>query len=100
MIGTRATAGIVIGVAILVAQASVCLGAQAGAPTYAADVEPILRRQCVGCHRAGDIAPFSLEDFEDVRRRGRAIADATARRYMPPWKPVAGYGGPFLGTRG
>ena len=69
-------------------------------PTYAADIEPILRRQCVGCHRAGDVAPFTLEHFDEVRRRGRAIAEATARRYMPPWKPVAGYGGPFVGARG
>jgi tetratricopeptide (TPR) repeat protein len=89
-----------IGAAIWAAQVSVCLGAQAGAPTYAADVEPILRRQCVGCHRAGDIAPFSLDSFEEVRRRGRVIADVTARRYMPPWKPVTGHGGPFVGARG
>ena len=75
-------------------------GAQAGPPTYAADIEPILRRQCIGCHRAGDVAPFTLEHFDEVRRRGRAIAEATARRYMPPWKPVAGYGGPFVGARG
>jgi hypothetical protein len=73
-------------------------GAQTVPPTYAADIEPLLRRQCVGCHRAGDIAPFTLEHFDEVRRRGRAIAEATARRYMPPWKPVAG--GPFEGARG
>ncbi len=54
--------------------------AQAGAPTYTSDVEPILQRQCVGCHRTGDIAPFSLESYDDARSRGRAIADATARQ--------------------
>ena len=74
-------------------------GAQTAAPTYSADVEPILRRQCVGCHRPGDIAPFSLDSYDAVRQRGRAIADATSRRYMPPWKPVAGVGGPFVGAR-
>ena len=75
-------------------------GAQTTTPTYTSDIEPILRRQCVGCHRAGDIAPFSLDSYDEARVRGRAIADATARRYMPPWKPAAGFGGPFAGARG
>jgi mono/diheme cytochrome c family protein len=73
--------------------------AQTAAPTYTSEVEPILRRQCVGCHRSGDIAPFTLDTYDAARQSGRAIADATARRYMPPWKPVAGIGGPFAGAR-
>ena len=80
--------------------APVAISAAQTPPTYNGDVEPILRRQCVSCHRTGDIAPFSLESYEDVRGRARAIADATARRYMPPWKPSAGFGGPFAGARG
>src|SRR5436190_9771325 len=75
-------------------------GAQTGTPTYTADIEPILRRHCVACHRAGDIAPFSLDSYDEARVRGRAIADATARGYMPPWKPATGVGGPFAGARG
>jgi tetratricopeptide (TPR) repeat protein len=75
------------------------LDAQGGAsPTYVADVAPILQRQCVECHRDGGIAPFSLQEFDEVRRRARAIADVTTRRYMPPWKPVGG--GPFQNVRG
>jgi tetratricopeptide (TPR) repeat protein/mono/diheme cytochrome c family protein len=88
----------VLCVAIWLAGAAVA-GAQTASPTYTADVEPIMRRQCVGCHREGDVAPFSLDTYDAVRQRGRAIADATARRYMPPWKPVAGVGGPFAGAR-
>ena len=81
--------------------ASVSLYAQAGpSPTYASHIAPILQRQCVSCHRAGDIAPFSLERFEDVASRAKTIADVTRRRYMPPWKPVEGFGGPFQGARG
>jgi tetratricopeptide (TPR) repeat protein/mono/diheme cytochrome c family protein len=71
----------------------------AQAPTYASDIAPILGAHCVSCHRAGDIAPFSLETFDDVRQRGRAIAEVTRRRYMPPWKPLEGFGGPFVGER-
>ena len=86
--------------AVWLSGATAASAAQTGAPTYTSDVEPILQRQCVGCHRTGDIAPFSLESYDDARSRGRAIADATARRFMPPWKPAAGYGGPFVGARG
>ena len=88
----------VLCVAIFLAGCAVAT-AQTSGPTYTDDVEPILRRQCVGCHRAGDIAPFSLDTYDAARQRGRAIAEATARRYMPPWKPVAGIGGPFVGAR-
>jgi tetratricopeptide (TPR) repeat protein/mono/diheme cytochrome c family protein len=86
--------------AVWLAGSASAQGAQPTAPTYAADIGPLIQRQCVGCHRAGDIAPFSLESYEEVRSRGRAIADATRRKFMPPWKPTAGYGGPFVGARG
>ena len=33
---------------------------KAGAPTFAKDVAPILFKNCVGCHRPGEIAPMSL----------------------------------------
>jgi hypothetical protein len=55
--------------------------------------------QCTSCHRPGEIAPFSLLTFDDVRTRGRAIVEVTTRRYMPPWKPLEGFGGPFAGER-
>jgi hypothetical protein len=29
-------------------------------PTFARDVAPILYNSCVGCHRAGEVAPMSL----------------------------------------
>ena len=99
---SRLRAATLIGLcgAVWLVGSAAAIAAQTGAPTYTSDVEPILQRQCLGCHRTGDIAPFSLESYEDTRSRGRAIADATARRYMPPWKPAPGYGGPFVGARG
>jgi acetoin utilization protein AcuB len=57
-------------------------GAQTATPTYTSDIEPILRRQCVGCHRAGDIAPFSLDSYDEARVRGRAIAATHALRML------------------
>ncbi|MBX6363456.1 MAG: hypothetical protein IRZ00_06280 [Gemmatimonadetes bacterium] len=67
-------------------------------PTFAADVAPILYRACVGCHRPGGSAPFSLLTYEDARVRADKIAAATARRAMPPWLPEPGYGR-FIGER-
>ena len=43
--------------------------------------------RCSGCHRPGEIGPFSLLSYRDVRQRATQIADVTSRRVMPPWKP-------------
>jgi mono/diheme cytochrome c family protein len=55
------------------------------APTFAADVAPIVYSRCASCHRPGQAAPFSLLSYEEVKRRGTLIVAATGRRYMPPW---------------
>ncbi len=68
------------------------------APTFARDVAPILYQNCVTCHRAGQVAPFSLQTYDDAAPRARQIADVTQSRYMPPWKAAAGYGD-FHGAR-
>jgi hypothetical protein len=67
--------------------------------TFNKDVAPIVFANCAPCHRPGESAPFSLLTFKDVRSRATLIADATARRFMPPWKPAADGGGPFSGSR-
>src|SRR5687767_4640851 len=57
----------------------------AAAPTFTRDVAPILYRNCVHCHRAGEIAPMSLITYAEVRPWARAIRKATADGVMPPW---------------
>lgn len=39
----------------------------AATPTFTRDVAPILYKNCVQCHRAGEIAPMSLVTYEEVR---------------------------------
>ena len=68
------------------------------AVTYATDIAPILARECVGCHRPGGSAPFSLVTYEDASSRAGPIADATERGVMPPWLPEA-EPGTFAGER-
>ena len=67
--------------------------------TYTGHIAPILIDRCVECHRPGGSGPFSLLTYEDAKRRAGQIAEVTRRRLMPPWKPVAGHGGPFVGDR-
>jgi len=55
-------------------------------PTFASDVAAILYQHCTGCHRPGQAAPFTLTSYDEVRKRGRQIAEVTADRFMPPWK--------------
>src|SRR4051794_24400379 len=66
--------------------------AQPASPTFTKDVAPIVWARCATCHQPGQIGPFSLITYDDVRRHAAQIATVTARRIMPPWKPVAGKG--------
>lgn len=60
--------------------------------TFSKDIAPIVFTHCTPCHRPGEIAPFSLQTYRDVRQRVTLIADATKRRIMPPWKPEGPHG--------
>src|SRR6267142_5223763 len=64
---------------------SVAFAAPPPAPTFTKDVAPILYNSCVGCHRAGEVAPMSLISYEDVRPWAKSIRLKVASREMPPW---------------
>lgn len=61
----------------------------AGAPEFFADVEPILARNCVGCHLSGQIghAIYPLEKAGDAVKFAEDIALVVQHGYMPPWPP-------------
>ena len=71
----------------------------AGPPTYYRDVAPILQKNCQECHRPGQVAPFSLLDYEQARKRAQDIAAVTEERQMPPWHASTTEGGPFRDAR-
>ncbi|MBI2922658.1 MAG: redoxin family protein [Planctomycetes bacterium] len=61
-----------------------------GPVTWSKDVAPIVQRNCVACHRPGQIAPMTLTDFAHASAFAEEIKEAVAARRMPPWKPTAG----------
>jgi len=77
----------------------------AGAPTFYADVLPILQQNCQVCHQpegrnmGGMVAPFSLMTYEEARRYAGRIANAVSTGRMPPWSAAAMHKGIFENER-
>ena len=59
--------------------------------TFNEQIAPIIYGNCSKCHHPGEVAPFSLLSYDDVRGHGRTIATVTQSHYMPPWKPEPGW---------
>lgn len=75
--------------ALLVLATAACADA-ADRLTFTKDIAPLVFSRCTSCHRAGEIAPFPLLTYRDVRQRLTQIREVTERRLMPPWKPLPG----------
>ncbi len=56
------------------------------AVTYSKEVAPILYKNCLPCHRKGEVAPFTLESFHDASSKAALLKAVTSKRSMPPWK--------------
>jgi len=71
--------------------------------TYNADVFPILRDRCGGCHVAGGPSPMSLLSYKDSVPWAESIREELTAERMPPWyvdeesAPIKG--GPTLTAR-
>jgi peroxiredoxin len=53
--------------------------------TYTRQISRILQRRCVECHREGEIAPFSLTNYNDASGWAEMIAEVVEQQRMPPW---------------
>jgi len=67
-------------------------GSSKGTLTFSKDVAPIFYKNCVSCHRPGEIAPMSLISYKEVRPWAKAIREKVASKQMPPWHPDPQYG--------
>jgi hypothetical protein len=54
-------------------------------PSFYKDVVPVLEQHCQVCHRPGEIAPFALVTYKDVKPWALPILQAIESRKMPPW---------------
>jgi len=73
--------------------------AQSGdTPTFSRDVTPILFKNCVSCHRPGEMAPMSLLTYAQARPFARSIREKVELGTMPPWHAEAP-AGTFLNER-
>ncbi len=63
-----------------------------GEVTYAHDVAPVIREKCQPCHRPGEVAPFSLRDYDDAKRWAQSIYEVVDEGLMPPWYADPRYG--------
>lgn len=61
--------------------------AKATAPgvTYHNRISRIVQANCVECHRAGGVGPFSLEKYEDIVAHAGMIRKVVEKGTMPPW---------------
>ncbi|MCI0486206.1 MAG: cytochrome c [Blastocatellia bacterium] len=60
--------------------------------TFNKDIAPIFYKNCVSCHRPGEIAPMSLVTYREVRPWAKAIREKVVTRDMPPWHADPHYG--------
>jgi hypothetical protein len=109
-IGGEVVAGSALALMVLGFLGSALLGtaslaAQNDAPTFYADVLPILEANCQVCHQSGEvktggmIAPMPLETYEQTRPWARMIARVVADGRMPPWSADIQHKGTFEGER-
>src|SRR5579863_9946272 len=60
--------------------------------SFTKDVAPIFYKNCVSCHRPGEMAPMSLLDYKSARPWAKAIQTAVVTQKMPPWFADPRYG--------
>lgn len=62
------------------------------APDYTTQVAPLLKENCVDCHRSGGIAPWSMSSHRKLTNYSDMIEEVLLTRRMPPWDPHPAYG--------
>lgn len=74
----------------LAAQERKSLTSKTESITFTKDIAPILNRNCVSCHRPGNIAPMSLLTYQEARSWAQTLRAKVVSRQMPPWHAAPG----------
>jgi len=70
--------------------------------TYHARISRIVQQHCIECHRAGGVAPFGLETYDQVTSHAGMIRKMVDRGAMPPWFAAPtpeGHASPWVNDR-
>jgi len=76
----------------LLAAVAFAVPASGQAVTYSREIARIFQAKCGQCHRPNDIAPFSLDSYQQAVAWAADIRRVVTEGLMPPWKPVEGHG--------
>jgi peroxiredoxin/mono/diheme cytochrome c family protein len=60
--------------------------------TFSKQISRLFQDRCVKCHREGEIAPFSLTDYDEVVGWAPMIAETVRENRMPPWHASPKFG--------
>lgn len=63
-------------------------GSNAARPNWHEDIAPLIVEHCGGCHVAGGIAPYVMDDYEQTRPLAPIMALQAEARLMPPWHAI------------
>ena len=53
--------------------------------TYTKDIAAIFNKNCVFCHRPGQIAPFGLTSYDEAVGWAEMVREVVSEQRMPPW---------------
>ncbi len=73
-----------LGASVLLAASAMAADVADGRVTYNRDVLPIFEKNCMGCHRPGQIAPMSFLTYETTRPWAAQIKAVVSGKKMPP----------------
>lgn len=60
-------------------------GGEAVRPNWHEDIAPLVAANCVTCHTAGGIAPFTMDSWAETKDWATLMADSADQGTMPPW---------------
>ncbi len=63
-----------------------------GDVTYSNQISRLIQDRCIECHRPGEIAPFTLTNYDDVAAWSEMIREVVGEGRMPPWFANPEYG--------
>jgi AhpC/TSA family len=60
--------------------------------TFCKSIVPLFNEHCVECHRPGEIGPFDISDYQEVRGWADMILETIEQKRMPPWHADPNFG--------